>query len=582
MRTETCLSLFLRVFGLCALSLCTLCIAPSVGAQAAYTYQGNPFNSFTFLTCPPWCQISGSFTVPSPLPANFSGVVVPTLFSFTDGVDLFTTANPNGASYFHIVTNSNGNVVQWLIQFGITAGPGAGLYQTENDNSAVIDLINLGGFSGEGASISNSPGTWLSSLTLRITTTSIPPAEVGKEYRFCFQATGSSPPGAIDTWKISFASPTPGFSNSVPPDYFSSTGCLDSIPEKDGNFPFSLTVSDPSGDVSAPAFFTLHVAATTAAKAADSRLANAYTSFCLAGLPGNTPTSVGEAVGAGAQDAAICALAIKFAQSASDPPDPNFTSIAQPVPFPVVLPSTDWPPRVSNAFRALLEDQANLFGLAQAALTATERAQGAQAAGDVYWTTRQSQAAAQFDELMTWRMAEYSPISSLFETAYTRAGLPDILITPAEISALSADLPDLPPSLASALAADGFTSEDIAVLTGLLAANDVPTANVSLFMLQDQLAVVLSAEAPNLSPVAAVKTAITDSNIADGIRFSLAAKLYLAEAGIGRGEFDDACRALTAIGLQANAQRGIGIPPAQDDAIVAALATTTQFCPARK
>jgi hypothetical protein len=404
------------------------------------------------------------------------------------------------------------------------------------------------------------------------------PAIVGKEYHFCFSASPSAPSQGLYTWQISFASPAPGFSNLIPPDYFSNSGCLDSIPEKDGNFPFSLTVSDPSGNVSPPAYFTLHVTATTPAKAADASLANAYRSWCLANGPSGTTTNT---VGEGIQEAMYCGLMISYAKKASDPPDPNFTTIAQPIPFPFVFPNTGWPSIVSNRFEALLTDQANMFGFAQAALVATERAQGAQAAGDFYWTTRQSQAAAQFDELMTQLMAGYSPIAMAFKTAYTGAGLPDILFTPVEISAFSAALPNLPPSLVSALTAAGLTPEDIAVLTGLLAADDVPTANVSLFTLQDQGATLLSAEAPNLSPVAAVRTAITDVSISGGIQVSLAAKLNNAEAAIGRSQFDAACGILTALNLQANAQRGIGIPPVQVDAIIAALATTSPFCPAQ-
>lgn len=404
----------------------------------------------------------------------------------------------------------------------------------------------------------------------------LPQALVGTEYRFCFSASPSTPSQGLYKWQVSFVSiPSSGFYYNS--NYFSTTGCFDSVPEASGDFPFSVVVQDPNtGDVSPPAYFTVHVAASTVAKAADARLANIYWSLCLAESPsGTAPTSIGE----GSQAIMDCALALIYAKRAADPPDSTFMTIPEPLAFPFVSSNTGWPQNVFSSFEALLTDEANVFGYAQAALLATERAQGAEAAGDMYWTTKQAQAAAEFDELMTQEMTQYQPLEAAFKLSCTGAGLPDVVFTPAEISLFTGALPNLPVSYVSGLTAAGLTPSDLAVLTRLLAATDLPAADVSMFTLEDQGALALSGEAPNLSPVAVVRVAIGAPGIAAGIQLSLAAKLNNAEAAIGRGNFDAACGMLSGLADETNAQRGIGIPLAQDDAILAALATTNAFCP---
>jgi hypothetical protein len=410
-----------------------------------------------------------------------------------------------------------------------------------------------------------------------VSTKSIPPATVGKEYRFCFAATPPSPPSGVYKWQDTWANiPSSGFYYFS--QYFDRTGCLDSIPEKDGNFLFSVTVADPNGTVSPEAFFKVHVAASTPAKASDSRLANRFFDLCLKDSPSQSGKVI-ESISVGVQAGLDCGLAIYFEKRAADTPDPNFTTIAQPAPFPFVFPNTGWPAYVSEDFDALLTDQAEVFGYARAALIATERAQGAQAAGNELWSKLQSEAAAQFDELLTQKMAGYLPRAARFATAYRAAGLPDIVFTPAEIDEIRAALPNLPLPLVTHLTTAGLTSDDIAVLARLLAAQTVPVASVSLFTLEQQEATALTTEAPNLSPVAALRVAIENPSITQGIRISLAAELNNAELAIGKGQFDNACGMLTALGRHAIAQRGIGIPPAQDDAIIAALVTTRPFCP---
>lgn len=96
-----------------------LCLfAASAQADAIYTYTGTSFNVFSGAdTCPPVCNISGSFTLASPLAANLPfGAITPTAFSFTDGSITLTTLT--GVGRFEVATDSGGNVSFWEIALG--------------------------------------------------------------------------------------------------------------------------------------------------------------------------------------------------------------------------------------------------------------------------------------------------------------------------------------------------------------------------------------------------------------------------------------------------------------------------------
>src|SRR5262249_12273744 len=104
---------------LLACGVFVLGLAPSARADAIYTYTGNPFfpssNFVGNYACPPECRVTGSFTVPQPLPVNLPGLVVEpepvTSFSFTDGNP--TWMNTNAGAFFGVGTDSTGAIIEW-------------------------------------------------------------------------------------------------------------------------------------------------------------------------------------------------------------------------------------------------------------------------------------------------------------------------------------------------------------------------------------------------------------------------------------------------------------------------------------
>src|SRR6266852_9607446 len=70
-------------------------------ANTVYTYTGNPFNQFFSATCPPECDISGSFTVSAPLAPNLTSLFIftPNSFSFTDGIVTVTQTNATTSAF---------------------------------------------------------------------------------------------------------------------------------------------------------------------------------------------------------------------------------------------------------------------------------------------------------------------------------------------------------------------------------------------------------------------------------------------------------------------------------------------------
>jgi hypothetical protein len=83
---------------------------------------------------------------------------------------------------------------------------------------------------------------------------------------------------------------------------------------------------------------------------------------------------------------------------ALDPPDPNFTAIAQPV-FPAVphlTTASGFTQGEAAALNALFANEAQAIGLGEALYASINRADGAAEAGNLFWETRQLQAAAQY------------------------------------------------------------------------------------------------------------------------------------------------------------------------------------------
>jgi hypothetical protein len=112
-------SLKSTISAFCFCLLLTFC-AVSAKADTTYTYTGGQFFEFGEAVCPPDCNITGSFTLVTPLPANAAmNLPADTPFSFSVGP--FTATNLlNGP--IPIGTNAAGAIDFWDIFVGDSGG----------------------------------------------------------------------------------------------------------------------------------------------------------------------------------------------------------------------------------------------------------------------------------------------------------------------------------------------------------------------------------------------------------------------------------------------------------------------------
>ena len=107
-------------------SLLGLFVSPSLWAQATvYSFTGPVYSSFFNFTSPcgtgpcanypPGSRLTGQFTTAAPLASNLSHVVVNpqvTSFNFTDGLNSYSSANPNvRGNQFTVSTDAGGNII---------------------------------------------------------------------------------------------------------------------------------------------------------------------------------------------------------------------------------------------------------------------------------------------------------------------------------------------------------------------------------------------------------------------------------------------------------------------------------------
>lgn len=145
-------------------------LVPTARADGVYTYSytGNPFTTVGgTITCPPACSISGSFSVPSQLPANDSNFVIsnygsPSLYpySFTSG-DITITGTNGGSGLVSVSTDSNGSIVSWDVDLSRGLS-GVGYFQIFSQPPGdTFTEHNIGGYLAGVGSNSASPGTWI-------------------------------------------------------------------------------------------------------------------------------------------------------------------------------------------------------------------------------------------------------------------------------------------------------------------------------------------------------------------------------------------------------------------------------------
>ena len=169
-------------------SICLATFSPNpVYADTTYTYTGNPFTSLSgSFSCPPVCNIAGSFTVSQPLGPNLTNFVfTPTSYSFSNGYQTFTIANSfavnninfNGLS---ITTDSAGVIVGWYFSL-LAYPPGGSPTGTVSPGAQIFTCGGLGtlgcGMQNDAAGLfsstsllavatnTNQPGSWSSATT---------------------------------------------------------------------------------------------------------------------------------------------------------------------------------------------------------------------------------------------------------------------------------------------------------------------------------------------------------------------------------------------------------------------------------
>jgi Ca2+-binding RTX toxin-like protein len=130
-------------------------------------------------------------------------------------------------------------------------------------------------------------------------------------------------------------------------------------------------------------------------------------------------------------------IAVGFSKLALDPPDPNFTTIAEPI-----TPSLSQQPftatdfgsqQLADAANALIANQTQWIGVAQALQTSLDRADGAVAAGDEAWQKQQEQAAQKYTLALGALTDPQTQLFADFFNAYQAAGLPAINLTVSDI-----------------------------------------------------------------------------------------------------------------------------------------------------
>lgn len=122
-------------------------------ADTVYSYVGQDFQ-YVYGSYTPMDNVTGSFTVANPIPANYSGLVYSTSFSFSDGVQTLTNANTHFVN-FNITTDANGDIIYYELDMGALApssirlvnevGSGPADYVV-NDNSSGASVFLAGEF----------------------------------------------------------------------------------------------------------------------------------------------------------------------------------------------------------------------------------------------------------------------------------------------------------------------------------------------------------------------------------------------------------------------------------------------------
>ena len=187
---------------------------------------------------------------------------------------------------------------------------------------------------------------------------------------------------------------------------------------------------------------------------------------------------------------AVLATALKFYKGVveawnSDPPDPNFTVVAEPAPPALVLLAAGEAPtpELANGANALAGGYAEAVGVADALLRSYERAQGAGEGRDLEWFRTQMDAAGRFAAAWAAALQRHGALAADLQAAWQAAGLPEVSLTVAQIQALQADVAANGPSEAfrALLLAAGADQETIDVLADAIVGADANAVAAASF-----------------------------------------------------------------------------------------------------
>lgn len=195
-------------------------------------------------------------------------------------------------------------------------------------------------------------------------------------------------------------------------------------------------------------------------------------------FPEPGPTKVCFAITAGSSATAGLLSAI-LAVMATDPPDPNFTVIAQPMVL--ALPPLEVEPGVTQAeveaINGWLRNRAEAIAVGRALITSLNRADGAAAAGDSFWEDQQLKAASEYAVQLAKLLEADPALRALVQDALEEASFPAITVTASDVSTLQQTVAQngLPDFLIEPLTQLGAHGADLAQIKQALITTD-PTA----------------------------------------------------------------------------------------------------------
>jgi hypothetical protein len=473
-------------------------VTQQIFTQPGTNFVGSPYSSYAivlgsnqakaFEICSgqPGFSGSGSGSFPATAGSNYYTNVIN--MSVEDGVfsihqtGMRTRPLDNGLTYNYYLATFD-NTIVYTVQTGayhVTSKAGGSFSYFDTAGDLIV---------GTGTSSADISGTW--SLTvipippLSIDTFTLPDGKVGFPYSANISASGGVPPYS---WSIKFA----------PPDF--------SI----------VTLSSGVGEVLGQDNPLTHYVSLTATVTDTTGTHNSQF-YTVAFLPAHGSIfnqsqleKLREHGGADAENAVMYAilaeaaasnpetfvfvpffvfLAEHYAEDAgillalgADPSDPNYKVVALPF-FPMTPQATAQAGITqdeANALNALLENLDKVSAYGNAAVTATNRAHGAQDAGDVYWQQTQLAAVKFYSFNLANLLATQPALRSNLESAFVKAGLPAIQITQQMISSFenSTAQNGLPKDFVQGLSNLGANADTIALAQQFLS---FPTGSPSTF-----------------------------------------------------------------------------------------------------